>query len=331
MIYRQVLRHRRFLAWCCLILFAVSILIFFSKYQSRKRIKFIIDSPFEPLYKRRSRQRAGTTNTRPGLDVNHKDTIIITAEQSEAEIENNFFKYLENKDIICKNDRRMGDQHDGGWNVCLSPPFELKKPCLVYSFGIGGDWRFEDEISDYYGCQVLAFDPSIPLLEHNRTELIHYKPIGLGGEERITAKKWKLKRFLTHLIDGGHTQSIIDYLKFDIEYEEWYALQTMVIDGALKNVKQMGFEMHMKHPQDTRPGDLEVKKEDFLRMYELLKLLEGMNFKKFNYRLNPFCNYASNITKLVRSRCYELHYMNMRFVKIHHMKGLDTKVGMLNR
>lgn len=126
-------------------------------------------------------------------------------------------------------------------------------------------------------------------------------------------------------------QSIIDYLKFDIEYEEWYALQTMVIDGALKNVKQMGFEMHMKHPQDTRPGDLEVKKEDFLRMYEVLKLLEGMNFKKFNYRLNPFCNYASNITKLVRSRCYELHYMNMRFVKIHHMKGLDTKVGMLNR
>ena len=126
-------------------------------------------------------------------------------------------------------------------------------------------------------------------------------------------------------------QSIIDYLKFDIEYEEWYALQTMVIDGALKNVKQVGFEMHMKHPQDTRPGDLEVKKEDFLRMYEVLKLLEGMNFKKFNYRLNPFCNYASNITKLVRSRCYELHYMNMRFVKIHHMKGLDTKVGMLNK
>lgn len=102
MIYRQVLRHRRFLAWCCLILFAVSILIFFSKHQSRKRIKFIIDSPFEPLYKRRSRQRAGTTNTRPGLDVNHKDTIIITAEQSEAEIENNFFKYLEIKTLYVR-------------------------------------------------------------------------------------------------------------------------------------------------------------------------------------------------------------------------------------
>ena len=105
----------------------------------------------------------------------------------------------------------------------------------------------------------------------------------------------------------------------------------MVIDGALKNVKQLGFEMHMKHPQEAKGADLQVKKDDFLRMYEILKLLEGVNFKKFNYRLNPFCNYASNLTKLVRSRCYELHYMNMRFVKSHHMKGLDFRAGLLNR
>lgn len=105
----------------------------------------------------------------------------------------------------------------------------------------------------------------------------------------------------------------------------------MIIDDVLKNVKQLGFELHMKHPQETRPADLEVTKEDFIRMYDVLELLEGMNFKKFNYRLNPFCNYASNITKRIRSRCYELHYMNMRFVKLYHIKGLDTKIAMLNR
>ena len=46
-----------------------------------------------------------------------------------------YFRFLEQKDVICKNDKRLGTQHDGGWNVCMSPPFELIKPCLVYSFG----------------------------------------------------------------------------------------------------------------------------------------------------------------------------------------------------
>ena len=44
-------------------------------------------------------------------------------------------RYLENKDVICEKDRRLGFQHDGGWNVCMSPPFQLKEPCLIYSFG----------------------------------------------------------------------------------------------------------------------------------------------------------------------------------------------------
>lgn len=44
-------------------------------------------------------------------------------------------RFLEQKDVICKQDKRLGFQHDGGYNVCFSPPFGLKKPCLVYSFG----------------------------------------------------------------------------------------------------------------------------------------------------------------------------------------------------
>ena len=103
----------------------------------------------------------------------------------------------------------------------------------------------------------------------------------------------------------------------------------MVIDDVLRNVKQIGFEIHFKHPQEAKGAELYMSKDDFIRMYEILKLLEGMNFKKFNYRLNPFCNYVSNFTSLVRSRCYELHYINMRFVKQFHLKGLDTKVGLL--
>ena len=60
-------------------------------------------------------------------------------------------------------------------------------------------------------------------------------------------------------------------------------------------------------------------------MYELLRPLEEeFNFRKFNYRRNPFGNYKSNITGKSRSCCYELHYLNMNFVNntdvIFHQK-----------
>lgn len=35
----------------------------------------------------------------------------------------------------CETHTRIGNESDGGWDICLSPPFQLVQPCLVYSFG----------------------------------------------------------------------------------------------------------------------------------------------------------------------------------------------------
>ncbi|XP_070178650.1 uncharacterized protein [Littorina saxatilis] len=95
----------------------------------------------------------------PQLHVKTLPQPKVTWNMTEKEAEENFFKYLENKDVRCNNDVRLGHPHDGGWNVCLSPPFSLLKPCVVMSFGIGRDWQFDDAVGKIYGCRVLAYDP----------------------------------------------------------------------------------------------------------------------------------------------------------------------------
>ena len=46
---------------------------------------------------------------------------------------------------------------------------------------------------------------SMSLREHNRTNLIHFKPVGRGGENKLTDTGWRLKTLLTHVIDEHHT------------------------------------------------------------------------------------------------------------------------------
>ncbi|GFR99373.1 methyltransferase-like protein 24 [Elysia marginata] len=100
-----------------------------------------------------------TPAPRPQIHVKKLPGLSINPNWTAKQMEHTFFKYLENKDIRCENDMRIGNWNDGGWNVCLSPPFKVAEPCVVFSFGIGNDWQFDDSISTMYGCRVLAFDP----------------------------------------------------------------------------------------------------------------------------------------------------------------------------
>ncbi|XP_065556386.1 uncharacterized protein LOC136024825 isoform X2 [Artemia franciscana] len=79
-------------------------------------------------------------------------------------------KFIEEN--IPKRQRRLA----GNYTVCLdkdiAPP---KKGCLIYSFGINFDWTFEERAEDY-GCQVLAFDPSMAVPAHHHSLNIFLVP-----------------------------------------------------------------------------------------------------------------------------------------------------------
>ena len=93
-------------------------------------------------------------------------------------------------DTVCNVKNKIGGKYlsychamDGHKYVCMDELMSdiRNDECLVYSFGIGGDWTFEDTMADF-GCTVYAYDPTIDHPEfHN--DNIRFAKIGLVGEE----------------------------------------------------------------------------------------------------------------------------------------------------
>lgn len=72
-------------------------------------------------------------------------------------------RYAETPQLHCPEKRFFGGMErqvnsvnivDGDKAVCLSSRYSITPgDCLVYSFGIAGDWSFDDAMAEY-GCQV---------------------------------------------------------------------------------------------------------------------------------------------------------------------------------
>ena len=131
---------------------------------------------------------------------------------------------------------------DGQYPVCLDPkvmPISsyrnpksrrgFKKSCLVYSFGVNNDWSF-DEAMEAYGCEVFSFDPSINLTDHDHSKRVHFYNLGLGHKNEVNRKGWTLRTLdsIYEMLTPHHGATIIDYLKIDIEWNEWMALKQIL-------------------------------------------------------------------------------------------------------
>ena len=78
---------------------------------------------------------------------------------------------------------------DGNKFVCLDQFYAvvINKSCLIYSFGVAGDWSFEESMAQM-GCTVRAFDPTISGDEKPSSSLVTFhfdlKLLGLGALHR---------------------------------------------------------------------------------------------------------------------------------------------------
>ena len=170
--------------------------------------------------------------------------------QTPHQIRTLFHKFVANPHGgRCPSLQRFGGKYhegcqywDGQKYVCMGELISdiEKNECLIYSFGVAGDWTFEKAMGSF-GCKVLTFDPSVNYKKELEIN-VSFEKLGLSN---VPDQNKLLYTLSTILHSHGHTDTKITYLKMDIEGFEVDALLQMFESGALKNVQQIGLEYHL--------------------------------------------------------------------------------------
>lgn len=113
----------------------------------------------------------------------------------------------------CFQKERIGRLSDGGKWVCNMKRLKKLENCVVYSFGIDGEWTFEQEILSKTKCQIWALDPSSnnPFSGQPR---VHFHKMGIMPENDSLNKLMR---------EFGHEH--VDLIKMDIEGGEFDVIQ----------------------------------------------------------------------------------------------------------
>ena len=163
---------------------------------------------------------------------------------------------------------------EGQKYVCMDELMKdiQNKVCIVYSFGAGNNFSLEETIAEM-GCKVFANDPRVDYPSYI-SENFSFEKIGVLG----TPGEDETYQTLDEIFENnGHTNSIISYLKLDIEGAELSGLPIWLKSGALKNVQQIAIEIHLLSPEEETTLD-------FLKTFIDLNLIG--NFRIINWEAN---------------------------------------------
>lgn len=151
---------------------------------------------------------------------------------------------------------------DGEKLLCMDKLYAAvkNKSCLIYSFGLGTHWHFEEAMAEMgniftaaflfahilaLGCQVHAYDPAIDvsLVTHPRLHF-HRAFLNVTTNTCMSIPYYSLDRLIK---DNGDEGKKITYLKLDIEHQERPVLTDWLESDVLDNIEQIGVEMHTGH------------------------------------------------------------------------------------
>lgn len=203
---------------------------------------------------------------------------------------------------------------DCQYPVCLDP-LPIAPPserCLVYSFGIRNEWSFDDAMADY-GCNVYSFDPNMGVTSHQRSSKIHFFNVGISGRDYVAGgKRFRKLSSIHKKLQPRHGKKIIDYLKIDIEGNEWDVIPEIIDSGMLDNVRQLAMEIHLF---DIVNFKMLESLDDYRRFVGIVKSLEDAGMVRFDSEYAPWCpavvSVLNNITAYL---CIEMAWYNSRFL-----------------
>ncbi|XP_025110466.1 methyltransferase-like protein 24 [Pomacea canaliculata] len=229
-----------------------------------------------------------------------KETI---SNMTNAELEELYYTYVGNVDVLCTNRIRLGNPDRGGWDVCDDIEHRPQSPCLVYSFGINHDFSFDDAVSDKYRCEVHSFDPSMGQNDHKHSDRVFFHNLGISNRDFVNDKAWTMRTLTSIKKQLHHTK--INILKMDIEHDEFKALPNIIASDELKDVDQLLFEIHY-HCSDVQTTIIEMA-----RGLELLRDLRNLGFYVFHSHPNQYNYITSQISGRRRTTCNELYLLNV--------------------
>ena len=144
------------------------------------------------------------------------------------------YQFLCPKEVKGKNKILLGDRKDGSY-VMLNDFENIK---IAYSIGINRMIQFDKALADR-GIDVYMYDHTINNLPYENIKF-HWKKIGLGQNTNMSINIQSLEDMLK---ENGHLKEKNMILKIDIEYNEWYPLNSFSEDMLCK-FKYILIEFH---------------------------------------------------------------------------------------
>ena len=145
--------------------------------------------------------------------------------------------------------------------------------------------------------------------DHDHSQYIHYYNIGLGPLDYANENNWKFMSLdsIYRMLESHHGKAIIDYLKIDIEWDEWEVLKQILKSGMLKKVRQLSVEFHLPN-KGSLAFDSRLTIEDYRALVGIVKSIEHQ-MTRFESRINPWATKRiKNLNRYFGPICFELSF-----------------------
>ncbi|XP_078494729.1 putative methyltransferase-like protein 24 [Ciona intestinalis] len=201
------------------------------------------------------------------------------------------WNYVYDMQYKCTKSKYLGGKPDmfmdGAYDLCIEPQFWEKAnnpdyKCLMYSFGVGWDFSFDDEMAKL-GCEVHSFDPAMTYQDGMvRESGVTFHKIGISDKDlEADSNGWKMRTLKTLLKELGHNGRYLDYLKVDTDAPqggfEDTLMQELLNTGLHQCVRQFAQEIHLMGPLKEDP-----KLERLRLIYDQLHQLNDQGWRLYN-------------------------------------------------